>query len=163
MRLGDRVDFYNLINQAIVKNEVPKLLKGEDNYKVEVSKFTSDVFPTDINRILINCFYKQTMVIEKVDVILCDAMNTLIDGSAVEIYIAILYFDACIFQEETNKATFIIEKERIAEKIRHSLKNKHSELSSEVMFSNRMKKHNPWKNIENFDKYYIKKYGFGII
>ena len=147
------MDYNNLISRAIENNEVTKLLKGEDKYEIEVSKFTSEVLPTDINRVLVNCFYKQMAEIENVDIIFQNAMNALISGTAVEVYIAILYFDACIFQEETNKATFFIDKKRIAKEIESSLKNKQTELSGEITFSNRMKKHNPWKNIENFNKY----------
>lgn len=40
------MDFKELINKAIKKNEVVKLLRGEGEYEVVVSEFASDVFPT---------------------------------------------------------------------------------------------------------------------
>lgn len=62
-----------------------------------MSRFTSDVFPTDINAVLVNCFYKQIENIKEIDKIFSENFNKLLEGNAVEIYIAILYYDACIF------------------------------------------------------------------
>lgn len=163
IKKGTEMDFNNLINKAIQKNEVIKLLRGEREYEIEVSKFTSDVFPTNINRVLVNCFYNQKEKIEDIDIIFKNALIELINGSAVDVYIAILYFDVCIFQEEMNKASFILEKETLAMEIQRSLKSKQDKLLDGIEFFNGMKKQNPWKNIENFNKYYSKIYGFSIV
>lgn len=37
------------------------------------------------------------------------------------------------------------------------------ELQESVTYKNGMTKKNPWKNIENFNNYYCKKYDFNII
>lgn len=36
-------------------------------YEVVISEFTSDVFPTDINSVLVNCFYKQIDKIKDIE------------------------------------------------------------------------------------------------
>lgn len=52
------MNFDNMINKAIEKKKYLELLCGRKKYEVEVSKFTSGVFPTDVNAVLVNCFYK---------------------------------------------------------------------------------------------------------
>lgn len=154
---------YNLlIRKAIEKNEVIKLIRGEQEYEIVVSEFTSDIFPTDINSVLMNCFYKQSDI-DNIEMIFKDNLDKLLNGNASDIYIAILYFDACIFHEERGKATFFINKEEVGKKIKKSINENQKELENSIEFCNGMKKNNPWKNIENFNKYYQKKYQINII
>ena len=51
-----------------------------------------------------------------------------------------LYFDACIFQEERNKATFTLDRKIIAEKIRTALNEKKEQLQESVTYKNGMTK-----------------------
>ena len=157
------MNYNELINKAIEKNEVIQLLRGEGEYEVEVSRFTSDVFPTDINAVLVNCFYKQKENFIDIEGILYEAIKKLLEGTASDVYIAVLYFDACIFQEEKGTATFILEKNIIIKEMIKAISAQKNILQNEIVFCNGMNKQNAWKNIENFDKYYRKKYGFNII
>lgn len=157
------MDFKELINKAIKKNEVVKLLRGEGEYEVVVSEFASDVFPTDINSVLVNCFYKHSNNISVIEKIFNDAFDDLIKGNASDVYIAVLYFDACIFQEEKGKASFLIDKERVSKKLQEKICKEEKKLQDSVEFHNGMRKINPWNNIINFNKYYEKKYGICII
>lgn len=157
------MDYKELISNAIEKDEVVKLLRGEGEYEVVVSEFASDVFPTDVNSVLVNCFYEQSDNIRDIEKIFNNALNDLIKGNASDVYIAVLYFDACIFQEEKEKASFLIDKEGISKKIREKIHKEENKLRESVEFDNGMKKSNPWNNIMNFNKYYKKKYGICII
>lgn len=157
------MDYNLLIRRAIEKNEVIKLIRGEQEYEIVVSEFTSDIFPTDINSVLMNCFYKQSIYIDNIEMIFKDTFDKLLSGNASDVYIAVLYFDACIFQEERGKATFLINIEEVGKKIKESISENQKELENSIEFSNGMKKNNPWKNIENFNKYYEKKYNISII
>ncbi len=157
------MDFKELINKAIKKNEVVKLLRGEGEYEVVVSEFASDVFPTDINSVLVNCFYKHSNNISDIEKIFNDAFDDLIKGNASDVYIAVLYFDACIFQEEKGNASFLIDKERVSKKLQEKICKEEKKLQDSVEFHNGMRKINPWNNIINFNKYYEKKYGICII
>ena len=157
------MDYKELINKAIEKDEVVKLLRGEREYEVAVSEFTSDVFPTDVNSVLVNCFYKQSNNIRDIEKIFNNAFNDLIKGNASDVYIAVLYFDACIFQEEKGKASFLIDKEGVSKKLQEKICKEENKLRDSVEFDNGMKKSNPWNNIMNFNKYYEKKYGICII
>lgn len=157
------MDYNELIERAIKNDEVVKLLIGENGYRVEVSQFVPEVLPTDINSVLVNCFYKQKNRINNIDYIFIKTLMDLLKGPAVNIYIAVLYFDTCIFHEERGKAPFQINKEMMAEKIKEAVTNNVKALQEEVLFANGMKKINPLNNIIRFNKDYIEKYGFSII
>ena len=157
------MNYKELISKAIEKNEVVKLLRGEGEYEVVVPEFTSDVFPTDVNSVLVNCFYKHSDNIRDIEKIFNNALNDLIKGNASDVYIAVLYFDACIFQEEKGKASFLIDKEGVSKKLQEKICKEENKLRESVEFDNGMKKRNPWNNIMNFNKYYEKKYGICII
>lgn len=157
------MDYKELISNAIEKDEVVKLLRGEEEYEVVVSEFASDVFPTDINSVLVNCFYKQNDNIKDIEKIFNIALNDLIKGNASDVYTAVLYFDSCIFQEEKGKASFLIDKEGISKKLQEKIHKEENKLRESVEFDNGMKKINPWNNIMKFNKYYEKKYGICII
>lgn len=157
------MDYKELVNKAIEKDEVVKLLRGEGEYEVVVSEFTSDVFPTDINSVLVNCFYKQSDDIGDIERIFNNAFNELLQGNASDVYTAVLYFDACIFQEEKGKASFLINKEKLSKKLQEKICKAENILQDSVEFDNGMKKSNPWNNIMNFNRYYEKKYGICII
>lgn len=152
-----------LINTAVEKNEVLELLRGGKEYEVQGTRFVSDVFPTDIESVIKWCFYAQVGKIDKIDKIFVENICILLEGDAVDVYIALLYYDICTYYEESGCTPFLIGKEVIAGKIREVLNDKKNELQGEIIFCNKMKKINPWKNIENFNKYYIEHYGFGII
>lgn len=132
-------------------------------YEVVISEFTSDVFPTDINSVLVNCFYKQIDKIKDIEKKFNHALNELIKGNASDVYIAVLYFDACIFQEERGNASFLINKNDFSKKLQEKIHKEEHNLRDFVEFDNGMKKRNPWNNIMNFNKYYEKKYGICII
>ncbi|CDE42163.1 putative uncharacterized protein [Clostridium sp. CAG:411] len=157
------MDYKELINKAIENDEVVKLLRGDGEYEVVVSEFTSDVFPTDINSVLVNCFYKQIDNIRGIEEVFKNAFNNLINGNASDVYIAVLYFDACIFQEERGRASFLLDKEAVSKKIQEKVCKEENKLRDSIEFNNGMKKNNPWNNIMNFNKYYKKRYGISII
>lgn len=150
------MNYDEMIHKAIEKDEVAKLLCGEGEYEVIVSKFTSDVFPTDVNAVLVNCFYKQLDKIDNIKDIFIENFNKLLNGNACDIYIALLYFDACIFQEEKGKASFKINRNAISKEFQERIHKVENQLKDSVKFSNGMIKNNPWNNIENFNRYYEK-------
>ena len=157
------MNYKELIDKAIKNDEVVKLLRGDRKYEVVISEFTLDIFPTDINSVLVNCFYKQIDKIKDIEIIFIHALNELINGNASDIYIAVLYLDTCIFQEEKGKASFLIDKEGVSKKLQEKIHKVENKLRESVEFENGMKKSNPWNNIMNFNNYYEKKYGIYII
>lgn len=157
------MNFENLINSAINNNEIENLLCGKKPYEVEVSMFTPDVFPTDINSVLVNCFYKQYENIEKINEMFEDCLKKMLKENACNVYIAILYFDTCIFHEERGNVPFFINREILVRDIKEAVDRNRNELSQGITFENGMRKKNPLRNIENFSKSYEEKYKFSIV
>lgn len=157
------MNYDELVSTALERKEIKKLLCGEKPYEVEMSKFTSDVFPTDVNAVLMNCIYKQFNNIENIREIFEDCLYEMLNEDVVHVYIACLYFDTCIFQEEQKKASFHIDKVMWAGRIKSAVNRTRVELEHDIYFANGMKKGNPLKNIQNFNKYYQKKYGIEIV
>ena len=157
------MDYNEMIIRAIKNNEVLDLLRGDNGYGLIVSEFTSDVFPTDINEVLVGCFYDQAENIGNIKEIFVEAIRALLKLSGVDVYIAILYYDTCIYQEERGKAAFCIDRINLAKEIQNSVRRTKKELEGEIIFKNGERKKNPLKNIENFNKYYEKKYNMSII
>ena len=156
------MNYNELINKAINENSLKKLLCGVKPFEVETSRFTSDVFPTDINSVLVNCIYKRKSDIKEIEDLFIATLLEMINSDATQLYIAVLYFDACIFQEERGKATFSINKEFLADKFKMAIKKNQNELLGVIVFDNGLKKINPMNNIINFNKYYEKKYGISF-
>lgn len=156
------MNYDEITNEAIKNNELEELLCGVTPYAIEVSKFTSDVFPTDINLVLVNCIYKEKDNVPNIDFLFVECLKRMIKADACKLYIAILYYDACIFQEERGKATFKIEKEMLAKEIKEAVASKKNELEGIIVFDNGLRKINSLKNIINFSRYYQNRYGFSI-
>lgn len=98
------MNYEDLIKNAISKNEVVQLLCGSGGYEIQSSEFVQDVFPTNIMSVLVNCFYKQKDNIFNICEIFSNALECMIQNDPKEIYIATLYFDTCVFKEETHSA-----------------------------------------------------------
>lgn len=148
---------------AIEKKEADKLLRGEKEYEIEVSEFISDVFPTDINSVLVNCFYKQKGTIANIDAIFQNALIQLLNGTACDRYIALLYFDTCIYQEEIGKATFALDKKSIGSIMKCKLEEEKKLLQDKITYANGLSKSNAWETVIRFDRYYHSKYNFSIL
>ena len=43
------MDLIKLMDTAVEKNEIIRLLCGEKPYEIDVTEFTNDVFPTEVN------------------------------------------------------------------------------------------------------------------
>lgn len=158
------MDYQELVINALDQNNMMGLLCGEYPYNLPISEFNADAFPTDINAVLINCIYKMVNVIDSIDSTFVNTLMEMINSKdAMKLYTAILYFDACVFQEERGKATFFIDRLFLANLIKQAVLEKSEELIGEISFYNGVNKNNPMSNIYNFNIYYEYKYGFSIV
>lgn len=158
------MDLSKEIIKAIKNKNIIDVLCGREPYEVECSRFTSDVFPTDINAVSVNYIYNIKSEVPQIDVIFQDALVEMISSrDPSKLYIAILYFDACIFQEEIRKASFNTDRELLSKRLRDEVNKNRDVLEGEIGFYNGMKKKNAMHNIMNFNKYYERKYRFSIM
>ena len=156
------IDYGYLISEAIKRNQVENLLCGIRPYEIPPSEFVSDVFPTDINAVMVYCFYKQFGKVKGIKDIFQNSIEKMLSKNAREAYIAILYFDSCLFDEERDISTFTIDRNLFIQLIRKSIERYKDDFEKAIVFDNGNVKKYPLKTIRNFNEYYKREYGFSI-
>ena len=116
--IGDMKDYQmknyrKLLLEAIQAGNVVGILRGEKRYRIEPPTSVPDVFPTDICQVLAEYFYKQNDI-DKIQDILEGSLINLSQSSAVDLYISVLFFDAILFMQEKNIASFTIHTSTVA-------------------------------------------------
>ena len=120
------MEYEKIFIEAIGKGAVVNYLCGEWPYEIERSQYTSDVEPTDINRVIMQAVYESYKYKPEVKNIFESALAKMLCGSVKEVYIAILYFDACLFAEKQKRARFLLSMDKLLPKIRKAIsENKH--------------------------------------
>lgn len=148
--------------EAIQAGNVVGILRGEKRYRIESPTSVPDVFPTDICQVLTEYFYKQNDIDEIQD-LLEDSIIELSQSSAVDLYISVLFFDAILFMQEKNIASFTIYTSTVAQAIAKGIKNYQEELNDIITFPNGLVKIKPMKQLERFNQKYQKNERFSII
>lgn len=148
--------------EAIQAGNVVGILRGEKRYRIESPTSVPDVFPTDICQVLTEYFYKQNDIDEIQD-LLEDSIIELSQSSAVDLYISVLFFDAILFMQEKNIASFTIYTSTVAQAIAKGIKNFQEELNDIITFPNGLVKIKPMKQLERFNQKYQKNERFSII
>lgn len=165
--IGDMKDYQmknyrKLLLEAIQAGDVAGILRGEKRYRIESPTSVPDVFPTDICQVLTEYFYKQNDIDEIQD-LLEDSIIELSQSSAVDLYISVLFFDAILFMQEKNIASFTIYTSTVAQAIAKGIKNYQEELNDIITFPNGLVKIKPMKQLERFNQKYQKNERFSII
>ena len=165
--IGDMKDYQmknyrKLLLEAIQAGNVVGILRGEKRYRIESPTSVPDVFPTDICQVLTEYFYKQNDIDEIQD-LLEDSIIELSQSSAVDLYISVLFFDAILFMQEKNIASFTIYTSTVAQAIAKGIKNYQEELNDIITFPNGLVKIKPMKQLERFNQKYQKNERFSII
>ena len=155
-------NYRKLLLEAIQAGNVVGILRGEKRYRIESPTSVPDVFPTDICQVLTEYFYKQNDIDEIQD-LLEDSIIELSQSSAVDLYISVLFFDAILFMQEKNIASFTIYTSTVAQAIAKGIKNYQEELNDIITFPNGLVKIKPMKQLERFNQKYQKNERFSII
>jgi len=159
---GEQMNFRTKILEAIKVGEVENILRGKQKYRIEPPTFVPDVFPTDINQVLFEYFYKQSDI-KNIRLSLENALIKLTKSSATDLYISILFFDSILFMEDKSIATFKIDTSKIATEIVSGIKKFREELTKNITFDNGLTKKEPMNVIVRFNQRYKNKYNFSIL
>lgn len=135
------MNFRTKILEAIKVGEVEDILRGKQKYRIEPPIFVPDVFPTDINQVLFEYFYKQSDI-KNIRSSLENALIKLTKSSATDLYISILFFDSILFMEDKSIATFKIDTSKIAIEIVSGIQKFREELTGKITFDNGLTKKN---------------------
>lgn len=166
-KIGDMKDYQmknyrKLLLEAIQAGNVAGILRGEKRYHIEPPTSVTDVFPTDICQVLAEYFYKQDDI-DKIQDILEGSLIELSQRSAVDLYISVLFFDAILFMQEKNIASFTIHTSTVAQAIAKGIENYQEELNDSITFTNGLVKIKPMNQLERFNQKYQKNGPFSII
>lgn len=156
------MNFRTKILEAIKVGEVEDILRGKQKYRIEPPTFVPDVFPTDINQVLFEYFYKQSDI-KNIRLSLENALIKLTKSSATDLYISILFFDSILFMEDKSIATFKIDTSKIAIEIVSGIKKFREELTKNITFDNGLTKKEPMNVVVRFNQRYKNKYNFSIL
>lgn len=156
------MNFRTKILEAIKVGEVEDILRGKQKYRIEPPTFVPDVFPTDINQVLFEYFYKQSDI-KNIRSSLENALIKLTKSSATDLYISILFFDSILFMEDKSIATFKIDTSKIAIEIVSGIQNFREELTENITFDNGLTKKEPMNVVVRFNQRYKNKYNFSIL
>lgn len=155
-------NYRKLLLEAIQAGNIAGILRGEKRYRIEPPTSVPDVFPTDICQVLVEYFYKQNDI-DKIQDILEGSLIELSQSSAVYLYISVLFFDAILFMQEKNIASFTIHTSTVAQAIAKGVKLFQKELNDSITFPNGLVKTKPMSQLEKFNQNYQKNQGFSII
>ena len=156
------MNFRAKILEAIKVGEVEDILRGKQKYRIEPPTFVPDVFPTDINQVLFEYFYKQSDI-KNIRSSLENALIKLTKSSATDLYISILFFDSILFMEDKSIATFKIDTSKIAIEIVSGIQKFWEELTGKITFDNGLTKEEPMNVVIRFNQRYKNKYNFSIL
>lgn len=156
------MNFRAKILEAIKVGEVEDILRGKQKYRIEPPTFVPDVFPTDINQVLFEYFYKQSDI-KNIRSSLENALIKLTKSSATDLYISILFFDSILFMEDKSIATFKIDTSKIAIEIVSGIQKFWEELTEKITFDNGLTKEEPMNVVIRFNQRYKNKYNFSIL
>lgn len=165
--IGDMKDYQmknyrKLLLEAIQAGNVVGILRGAKRYRIEPPTSVPDAFPTDIYQVLAEYFYKQNDI-DKIQDILEGSLIDLSQRAAVDLYISVLFFDAILFMQEKNIASFTIRTSRVTQAIAKGIKDYQEELNDSITFPNGLVKIKPMKQLERFNQKYQKNERFSII
>jgi len=156
------MNFRTKILEAVKAGEVEDILRGKQKYRIEPPTFVPDVFPTDINQVLFEYFYKQSDI-KNIRSSLENALIKLTKSSATDLYISILFFDSILFMEDKSIATFKIDTSKIAIEIVSGIQKFREQLTKSITFNNGLTKKDPMNVIVRFNQRYKNKYNFSIL
>ncbi|AGK72113.1 Uncharacterised protein [Streptococcus cristatus] len=156
------MNFRKKFLEAIKVENVEDILRGRQKYRIEPSTFVPDVFPTDINQVLFEYFYKQSDI-KNIQEILENTLMKLTKSSATDLYISILFFDSILFMEDKSIATFKIDTLKIANEIVSGVQKFREQLTKSITFNNGLTKKEPMKVVARFNQRYKNKYNFSIL
>ena len=156
------MNFRTKILEAVKAGEVEDILRGKQKYRIEPPTFVPDVFPTDINQVLFEYFYKQSDI-KNIRSSLENALIKLTKSSATDLYISILFFDLILFMEDKSIATFKIDTSKIAIEIVSGIQKFREELTGKITFDNGLTKKERMNVVIRFNQRYKNKYNFSIL
>lgn len=138
-------------------NDILKLLRGE--YPLIISQYDcGEPLPTATDRVLREYIYKNSN-----KNVFQQALLELLNSSAADVYLSLVYFNDCLFFEQEGQAKFAIDKELFIPLIKNSINLHLKEMQDQIEFADGTVKKQPIKRIKILNAWYEKEFGFNIL
>ncbi len=154
-----------MIIEAIKKNELYKVLLGEEEYKMEVSQFIGANVPTDWPNIMRGGVYKvfnkhpDLHINERLE----NALEILLSKDVFEVYVAISVLFFQIISEENKISPFRIDRKKIIGNVRNVLVYNKTKMKSYKKWMGEYYKNGIWGEVERISNILMGDYGINII
>jgi hypothetical protein len=154
-----------MVIESIKRDELYKVLLGEDRYKVELSPFIGANVPTDWPNIMRGGIYKIFNEYPKLN-IKAELENTLcflLDKGVFEIYVAVSVLFFQIISEENGVAPFKINRDKVVTNIRSRLMKSKKEMYQYKKWMGEYYSNGIWGEIERINNILKEDYAITII
>lgn len=138
-------------------NDILKLLRGEYNPQIIHQYCCGEPLPTDTFQVLEEYIYKKSN-----KNVFQQALLELLNSSAADVYLSLVYFDDCLYFEQNGQAKFAIDKELFIPLIKNSINLHLKEMQDQIEFVDGSV-NTPIKRIERLNAWYEKEFGFNIL
>lgn len=141
-------------------DSVVNLLKGV--FPIMISQYDySEPLPTATDKVMTKYIYVSPAKNRKN--IFQQALTILLNGSAADVFLAVEYFDCCLYFESKGDASFNIDKDTFVPLIKQSIRKHMRELNKEITFVDGTVNKYPMERINILNKSIISRYGFSIV
>jgi hypothetical protein len=154
-----------LAKKAIKKGELIDYLQGKREYAETVDTWVNSSAPTDWTKIIPNGIYlayKEESYIDVASVFEASILEML-SGNEFDIYVAVSVFYFQLIREERNASPFKVDRRRILEIMRLSLKENENSLRNYFEWQGQNKKEGMWSEMLRINSLCERKWGINII
>ncbi|URZ01289.1 NAD glycohydrolase toxin immunity factor [Clostridium felsineum] len=151
--------------KAIERDELYKVLLGEDGYKVELSSFIGTNVPTDWPNIMRGGIYKIFNEYPELNIKskLEDTLFFLVNKGTFEIYVAISVLFFQIMSEENKTSPFKINKDKLVDNVHDALVKNKTEMYKYKEWMGQYYSNGLWGEIERINNILKEDYNITII
>lgn len=141
----------DIIFEAIEKDELKLLLRGDEPYRLEPSQYAPCAEVTDVGKILSKIIYKvykiQPSIKQKVE----DALLEMLSQTNFDVYVVILYVLSQLFKEKNGLSPFKLNMEIILLNLSIEIKKRKDEFRQGIVYPSGFRNSNAWNEIERFN------------
>ena len=155
---------YKDLNYNINYNDIDdvlKLLRGI--YHLPISQYDySEPLPTATDKVMRQYIYYNHSN-KNLKEIFQNALITMLNSSAADVFLVVEYFVCCLYYENIQKATFVIDREVLLPMIRQAIQKNMQELSNAIVFVDGTINKQPLNRLNVLNNVYKREYNFAIL
>ena len=142
--------YTDIFFEAIEKEELHLLLKGEKEYRIETSQYVPSSEPTDIGKVLSRAVYMayeiDSSIKEKVE----EALLFLLKQTDYDVYIVLLYIMSQLFKEKNELSPFKMDMSQILPRLNEEIIKRRENIKKGIIYPNGYVMTVAWEEIERF-------------